>query len=497
MSGNSQNNSSMDKDEDGSFMNQSLSEDNLSASLTVSLETQIQLDKMKKQINSLKMKIGETEEENGQLRAEVDRLNLENKDLQEDLELEQKKKVKSEISSPGKYEEVLDKLQQVERELETKTFEYDSATKNIQVLESKINEMRGNFTDQKETLVEELEEFKSKCRRLEQVEATNNLYKKKLEELSELKNNYRELEDQNENLISQIEGKVNIFNRDFLDNETEIKMCKNYKEMYSTLQAELGQERENTMKLTVDNNDLRMQLGDITNDKKRLEKDLEYKENRIKKMLIEHQYRSSEYESANSYDLKANAEGSDLDTLDKEIGGELHNISIEKNEDYKKLKQENELLKQQIRDQENSLLQKLENDIQKKENSLKLTQEDTQRLSQRCSIFEKQNQELKTEIDKLKNEHFGYLELQNEYKLMKGEKKANKEKIKKLQEKVKELGEANAELESLKKTHEDLKQEKEKLKSEVEEIRALSDKHKEENFKSREQILLLENEVSN
>jgi len=55
--------------------------------------------------------------------------------------------------------------------------------------------------------------------------------------------------------------------------------------------------------------------------------------------------------------------------------------------------------------------------------------------------LKEQNKELKTEIDKLRNNEYELIELQNEYKILKNEKRLNKEKISKLQGKVKALEE--------------------------------------------------------
>lgn len=206
---NSQNNSSIGGDEEGGSISHSYSEENLSASITVAFETQVQLDKLKKQNQSLKLKLGDTEEENSQLKAQVAKLTLECKELTDDLNVERKKS-KKESTSTDKVEEAIHKLEQVERELEQKKYEYNSQAKNVQLLEQKINEMRLNHTDEKERLTEELEELRSKCRKLEQVEAINNMYKKKLEETTDFKNRLRELEEQNESLLSQLEGKLNI-----------------------------------------------------------------------------------------------------------------------------------------------------------------------------------------------------------------------------------------------------------------------------------------------
>lgn len=95
------------------------------------------------------------------------------------------------------------------------------------------------------------------------------------------------------------------------------------------------------------------------------------------------------------------------------------------------------MLKQQIRENENSLLNQLENDLKKKDSSLKTSQEDMVRIQKRLEIFEKQNKDLKAEIDKLKNNEYAMLELQNEYKGLKSENKTYKDKITKLQAKVK------------------------------------------------------------
>lgn len=77
-------------DHDDHSISQSLSEENLSASMTVNFETQLQLDKLKKQNQSLKLKLSDTEEENGKLKAQIEKLTIDNKELSIDLDIERK-----------------------------------------------------------------------------------------------------------------------------------------------------------------------------------------------------------------------------------------------------------------------------------------------------------------------------------------------------------------------------------------------------------------------
>jgi len=109
--------------------------------------------------------------------------------------------------------------------------------------------------------------------------------------------------------------------------------------------------------------------------------------------------------------------------------------------------------------------------------------------------LKEQNKELKTEIDKLRNNEYELIELQNEYKILKNEKRLNKEKISKLQGKVKALEEWKIELDSLKKTHSDLEDEKKELKLEIKETRALLEKHKDENFSIKNKLIEKEKEL--
>lgn len=238
---------------------------------------------------------------------------------------------------------------------------------------------------------------------------------------------------------------------------------------------------------------MKAEVSDLKSENERLQKNDEIKEGRLRKILLENQSRTIDYESPASYDLKA--EESDMDALDKELGGDLNNSGVENSESYLKLKEENEHLRQQIRDQENSLLQQLENDLIKKDSSLKTSQEDQVRVMKRLEIFEKQNHELKSEIDRLKNEQYGFMEMQNEFKMAKSDRKIAKEKLSKLQAKVKSLEEAKAELEMLKKTHANLEEEKKEMKIEIKETRALLDKHKEENQHLKYQNLEREKET--
>lgn len=164
-------------------------------------------------------------------------------------------------------------------------------------------------------------------------------------------------------------------------------------------------------------------------------------------------------------------------------------------EKYQKLLSENEMLKQQIRENENSLLNQLENDLKKKDSSLKTSQEDMVRIQKRLEIFEKQNKDLKAEIDKLKNNEYAMLELQNEYKGLKSENKTYKDKITKLQAKVKSWEEIKFEFERLKKTHSELEDEKKELKVEIKETRGLLEKRKEENYVLKNKILEVEKDL--
>jgi len=270
-------------------------------------------------------------------------------------------------------------------------------------------------------------------------------------------------------------------------------MTKDYKNLYKKLQQELGEEREISMRLTVENKDLISQISDKTFDLERLSKNLEAKDARIKKMMAENHLRSSGDLSS----FERLQEESDIDTLDKEFGGDVTTMSNETkdNSAFSKLKQENEQLKKQVRDIENSMLGDLENELKKKDNSLMTNQEDMSRIQKRLQIFEKQNKDLKMDIDRLKNEGLGFLELQNEYKSLKGEKKANRDKISKLNAMIKALEESKMELERLKKTHQDLEEEKKELKLEVKETRALFDKHKEENYEMKTKLIEKEKEL--
>jgi predicted nucleic acid-binding Zn-ribbon protein len=267
-------------------------------------------------------------------------------------------------------------------------------------------------------------------------------------------------------------------------------MTRDYKDLYKKVQQELGEEREKNMRLTVECNDFKAQLSDKSADIERLQKNLQLNEARLKKILNENHLRSSGEVSS----FEKFHEDSDIDTLDKDLGGDISNTH-EMDEKYQKLKQENEQLKKQIRDRENSILNELENELMKKDSSLQTSQEDMVRIQKRLALFEKQNKDLKAEIDRLKNEEYGYLELQNEYKILKSEKKATKDKISKLQTKLKSLEEAKLELEKLKKTFSDLEEEKKELKLEIKETRALLEKHKDENYELKTKIIEKEKEL--
>ncbi|CAI2385977.1 unnamed protein product [Moneuplotes crassus] len=487
MANSSKNNSSVDHNEEGSSINQSYSEDNLnlSQSLTVSLETQMQIDKYKKQIQALKLKLSETEEENGHYKTQVEKLTLENREIQEDLEIEKKKKSYSQNSSSDKLNEILDQLAQVEKELAKKTFECESSQKRLSLLESKLSDVQSSHTDEKDKLNDELDECKSKLRKLEQVESLNSHYKKKLEESVEMKSQINELKEHISDLENQIE-----------EYETQMKRGDSYKDLYSGLQKELLEERDSTCQLTLQNNELNDKVNDLKKDMERLEKDSAKKDDRIRKMLQEQHTRQSEYESPASYELKSQKYDSDLETLANEIGGDLHNVSIEKNELYIRLKQENEELKIKIRENEDSLLKQLEDDLKKKDSSIKTSHEENFRLRKRAEILKQQNDELKVEVDKMKNDAYGYLELQNEVKAAKSDKKSLKEKIKNLQEKLRELERAKEELDRLKKSYEDLEHEKKELKAEIKDTRQMLDKHKDENVAIKTKMLEVEKEFN-
>jgi len=201
----SSHNSSVVADEDVSSHNHSISEDNLNSSISAAFESQIQIDKYKKENQTLKMKLGDSEEENGQLKAQLEKISLEHRELTEDFEVEKKKNNK-ETKSNDKAEEAIGRLELTERELEQVNFDYKNQTKKVEVLEAKIEEMRMNYKDEKENMSNDMDEYKSKCRKLEQMETVNNMYKKKLEETADFKNRINELKEQNESLVSQLEG---------------------------------------------------------------------------------------------------------------------------------------------------------------------------------------------------------------------------------------------------------------------------------------------------
>lgn len=99
-----------------------MNDENLSSSITAAFENQMQNDKLKIENKNLKIKLGETEEEVGHLKAELEKIKLENKELTEDLEIERKKTSK-EYKSSDKMDEAINRLAQVERELSEKEFE--------------------------------------------------------------------------------------------------------------------------------------------------------------------------------------------------------------------------------------------------------------------------------------------------------------------------------------------------------------------------------------
>ena len=474
---NSQNNSSAGGDEESKSLNEhSLSDDNLNHSMsTINFETQFQLDKFRKQCQTLKMKLSDTEEENSRLKAQIAKLGIDLKEYQDKLDSE-RKRIKKDTSSNSRLDEVIEKLDTAERELHQKSYEWSTHLKKIQILEDKISDYRQQNSTDKEQYLDEIENLKSNLRKLEQVESINELYKRKLEETSDFKNKIRELEDQKESLISQIE-----------DSEREIKMSKDYKNLYKNLQEELMEEREKSMKSMLEINDLKLKIEDKDSELKRLRSNLEFKDAQLRKKILEKQFKEESEDDSQIIE-------SDLETLDKELGGAFDNDKAS-NEEIQKLKSENEKLKKQIRDSEDSMLKQLELDLQKKDSSLKLTQEDMERMKSRLNIFEKQNKELKEEIDKLKNNEYIHIELENEYKILKAENKSLKEKIQKLQAKAKGLEECRMELERLKKTHSDLEDEKKELKLEIKETRALLDKHKEENTHMKAKIIEKEGEL--
>lgn len=474
----SHNNSSAGGDEESKSLNdQSLSDDVLGQSMSsINFETQFQLDKFRKQNQTLKMKLGDTEEENSQLKAQIAKLTIELKDYQDSLDSE-RKKVKKDTSSNSKLDEVIEKLDIAERELQQKTYECSSNLKKIQLLEEKYTDLRQNSITEKNQFMDEIENLRSNLRKLEQIESINELYKRKLEETTDFKNKIRELEDQNEGLMSQIE-----------DSEREIKMNKDYKNLYKNLQEELMEEREKSMKSIIEINDLKIKIEDKDSEIKRLKSNLEFKDNQLRKKILEKQFR----EESESDEI--HAADSDLDTLDKELGNAFEGDN-NSSEELQKLRSENEKLRKQIREMEDSVLKQLEVDLQKKDSSLKLSQEDMERIKARLGIFEKQNKELKEEIDRLKNNEYVHIELENEFKILKAENKSIKEKMVKLQQKVKGLEESKMELERLKKTHSDLEDEKKELKLEIKETRALLDKHKEENINIKAKLIEKEGEI--
>lgn len=271
-------------------------------------------------------------------------------------------------------------------------------------------------------------------------------------------------------------------------------MSKDYKDFYTEIREELGEEREKSMKLKVENGELKATISDKDSEINRLQKNIESKDARLRKMLAEYQYKSSESDPITDYGNKNS--DNDFETLDKELGEGMNTVmNQEQSEDLEKLKVENERLKKQIRDNENTMLNQLDNELQKKDTSLKTSQEDQIRMQKRLEIFEKQNHELKNEIDKHKNNEYNMIELENEYKSLKSERKTMKEKLAKLQAKVKSLEEAELELERLKKTHSNLEDEKKEFKIEIKETRALLEKHKDENYNLKSKIIELEKEM--
>ena len=284
MANGSQNNSSMgDNDDSNSFIDDAMSVDNMST-ITLGFEAQMQIDKLKKQNTSLRMKLADTEEENSKLKANNEKLSFEVKELSDDLEIEKKSKRTSADNS--KAIDAMNKLESAERELEQLKYDYNAQKKKNQLFESKISDLRTSTHEEKDQLNDELEELRSKLRRLEQVEAVNALYKKKLEETADVKNKLREIEEHNRSLISQMEGKITNFNH-LIDNEREFKSSQDYKVLMKNLQKELDEEREKSMKINLENSDYKATLSDKLGDIERLEKNIESKDARIRKLLVE------------------------------------------------------------------------------------------------------------------------------------------------------------------------------------------------------------------
>lgn len=194
----------MGENDDSNSLNDDTMSVDIQSTVSLNFEVQMQLDKLKKQNQNLKMKLSDTEENNAKLKAQNERLGIEVKELYDDLEIE--KKAKKASVNNSKTSETILKLENVERELEQLKFDHNSEIKKNQILQKEISSIRAKHNEEKEELNEKVDNLLSKVRTLEQVESVNAMYKKKLEETADFKNRLRELEEQNESLLSQIDG---------------------------------------------------------------------------------------------------------------------------------------------------------------------------------------------------------------------------------------------------------------------------------------------------
>ena len=303
-------------------------------------------------------------------------------------------------------------------------------------------------------LRDEIELLKEKVVTLSKAEAKAEMYKKRLENVGEVKDQLRlaNLEKQ------ELEGRIE-------ELEGERMSTGNFKEFYEV-------EKENVKKLKARNSELESDLIVAQNNVKRLESEVHKMAKKIENLEAQKVQLAADVEKA-----RMRKESDSEDLLSTSRVQELEH-------EVKTLQREKERLLMRGDTVLNNTIIKLESQLEDKTIEADRLQQSLDLSNTRCSELEKENDALQGEIDKLNHEEYKHEDLENEFRMLKNEKNAALDKLSQAQKRIKTLEEREKELERVLKDKAQLSKELQKLFAEKAEIHEQLMSSKEENLKA-------------
>ena len=248
-------------------------------------------------------------------------------------------------------------------------------------------------------LRDEIELLKEKVVTLSKAEAKAEMYKKRLENVGEVKDQLRlaNLEKQ------ELEGRIE-------ELEGERMSTGNFKEFYEV-------EKENVKKLKARNSELESDLIVAQNNVKRLESEVHKMAKKIENLEAQKVQLAADVEKA-----RMRKESDSEDLLSTSRVQELER-------EVKTLQREKERLLMRGDTVLNNTIIKLESQLEDKTIEADRLQQSLDLSNTRCSELEKENDALQGEIDKLNHEEYKHEDLENEFRMLKNEKNAALDKL--------------------------------------------------------------------